>query len=105
MRRLGARTDEMLPPVRQGAGNTESVCKCEQFDCLRLADLAARTDGHAGSVVCVWPLYYACRTPMLRARLSEHVRHRRRSRWDRMPRSMTPSGSVPLLVRLQDSPA
>src|SRR5712691_4201999 len=44
----------MLPPVPQSAGDSQSVGKCKQFDCFRLAEIAGRTDSHAGRVIGDW---------------------------------------------------
>src|SRR5216684_1474058 len=49
-----ATTKEMLPPVPQSAGDAQSVGKCKQFDCFRLAEIAGRTDSHAGRVIGDW---------------------------------------------------
>ena len=51
---LGAWTKEMLPPVPQSADDAQSVGKCKQFDCFRLAEIAGRTDSHAGRVIGDW---------------------------------------------------
>ncbi|OLC64288.1 MAG: hypothetical protein AUJ02_04085 [Chloroflexi bacterium 13_1_40CM_3_65_12] len=51
---LGAWTKEMLPPVPQSAGDAQSVGKGKHFDCCRLAEIATRTDCHAGSLSCRW---------------------------------------------------
>ena len=51
---LGAWTKEMLPPVPQSAGDAQSVGKCKQFDCFRLAEIAGRTDSHARRVIGDW---------------------------------------------------
>ena len=33
---------------------TKCVGKCKQFDCFRLAEIAGRTDSHAGRVIGDW---------------------------------------------------
>src|SRR6266851_453167 len=38
----------------QSAGDAQSVGKCKQFDCFRLAEIAGRTDSHAGRVIGDW---------------------------------------------------